>query len=92
MVDPVYCRRLLEQAISVVPHGKIHVYGSDLGDCVERSWAHTELARDIVATALANLVEAQWMDLDEAKAVAEDWFFNNPNRFFRLDIDRREGA
>ena len=31
MVDPLYTQALLKQAVSSVPHGKIHGYGSDLG-------------------------------------------------------------
>jgi len=87
MVDPLYSQALLRQAISSVPHAKIHGYGSDLGgDMLTSAWAHADLARDNIAMALADLVEIDYLDLDEARSIAADWLFNNPNAFFKLGL------
>jgi len=86
IIDPIYCQRMFKQAISSVPHGKIHGYGSDYGGQVDRAWAHAQIARDNIAIALAELVEADWFDLDAAKAVAKAWLFDNPNEFFKLGL------
>ena len=86
IIDPIYCQRMFQQAISAVPHGKIHGYGSDFGGQVDRAWAHASIARDNIAIALAELVEADWFDLDAAKQIAHAWLFDNPNEFFSLDL------
>jgi predicted TIM-barrel fold metal-dependent hydrolase len=86
IIDPIYSQNLFKQALSSVPHGKIHGYGSDFGGSVERAWAHADIARDNVAIALSDLVDIEYLDLDEAKAVAYDWLFGNANDFFRLGL------
>lgn len=86
IIDPVYCQNLFMQALSAVPHGKVHAYGSDYGGNVERAWAHAQIARDNVAIALANLVEMEYVDLDGAKEIARAWLFDNANAFFRLGV------
>ena len=86
IIDPIYCQRMLKQAVSAVPHGKIHGYGSDYGGQVDRAWAHAAIARDNIAIALSELIEDEWFGLDEAKEIAQAWLFDNPNRFFRLGL------
>jgi uncharacterized protein len=84
MIDPVYSQNLLSQGLTVVPHGKFHAFGADCGDDVAFSAAHLELALDVVAAALAERVEADWIDEAEALRIAADWLFNNPNEYFKL--------
>ena len=87
MVDPIYCQAMFQQAISSMPHAKIHGYGSDLdGGTLTSAWAHADLARDNMAIALANLVEMEYLDLDAAKEIAWGWLFGNANQFFRLGL------
>jgi len=90
IIDPIYCQRLFKQCLSAVPHGKVHGYGSDFGGCADRAWAHASIARDNVAIALSEMVEMEWLDLDEAKEVARAWLFDNANEFFRLGIGAGE--
>lgn len=86
MVDPLYSQDLLRQAISSVPHAKIHGYGSDLdGATLTSAWAHLDLARDNIAMALAGLVEIDYLGLEDAKEIAYGWLFHNPNAFFKLN-------
>jgi hypothetical protein len=94
IIDPVYCRNMFKQALSAVPHGKIHGYGTDYGGCADCAWAHAGIARDNIAMALADMVEIEYLDLDEAKEVARMWLFDNANEFYRLGLDRQraEGA
>jgi uncharacterized protein len=70
-----------------VPHGKFHAFGGDCGDDVAFSVAHLGLALDDVAAALAERVEADWIDEGEALQIAADWLYNNPNEFFKLGFD-----
>jgi len=85
MVDPLYAQSLMRQAVSSVPHAKIHGYGSDLaGDMVTSAGAHADLPRDNLSMALADLVEMEYLGLDDAKQIASDWLYNNPRQFFKL--------
>ena len=45
------------------------------------------MARDNVAVALSELVECGWLDVNKARQIAADWFFNNPNRVYKLGFD-----
>jgi len=84
IIDPRYSRRVLADALTVMPHSKIHGYGGDHYDCIEYSVAHLAIARDNIAAALAEMVDDGWLDEEAALQVAADWLFNNPNEFYRL--------
>jgi predicted TIM-barrel fold metal-dependent hydrolase len=87
IIDPLYSRDLLMRAVSSVPHGKIHGFGSDVGGGeADFAWAHCEMAKDNIAAALSELVEIGHVGLDDAKEIAADVLFNNPNEFFRLGL------
>ncbi|NOZ74177.1 MAG: amidohydrolase family protein [FCB group bacterium] len=86
IIDPVYCQNMFKQALSCVPHGKIHGYGSDFVGCVDRTWAHAQIARENIAIALSDMVDIDYLSLDEAKEVAHRWLFTNANNFYRLGL------
>ena len=86
IIDPVYCQNMFKQVLSSVPHGKIHGYGSDYIGSVDRAWAHAQIARDNITIALSDMVEMEYLGLDEAKEVAYAWLFSNANEFFRLNL------
>ena len=86
IIDPIYCQNMFKQAISSVPHAKIHGYGSDFKGQPDRAWAHAGIARDNIAIALSDLVEMEYLDLDEAKQIGYNWLFGNANKFFRLGL------
>ncbi|NOY07754.1 MAG: amidohydrolase family protein [Spirochaetes bacterium] len=86
IIDPVYCQNMIKQAISSVPHGKIHGYGSDFVGAADRAWAHSVIARDNIAIALSDLVEMEYLTAADAKKIAFDLLFNNANEFFNLKI------
>jgi uncharacterized protein len=87
IVDPVYACTTLVQAVSAVPHTKIHGFGSDVGGGQPHiAWAHAELARDVIACALSDLVEMSYVSAAEAEQIARAWLFDNPNTFFRLGL------
>jgi len=86
VIDPVYCQGLFRQALSCVPHGKVHGYGSDYGGSADRAWAHAAIARDNVAIALSDMIDMEYLGMDEAKQVARMWLFENANEFFRLGL------
>lgn len=85
-IDPLYCIELMKRAIVSVPHHKVMVFG---GDTSAPEWlaGYLSLAKDNVAAALSEMVESTWLTMEEAKQIALDWFYNNPNRFFRLGFE-----
>ena len=85
-IDPLYSVELMKRAVMTVPHSKIMAFGGDTG-AVEWVAGYLALARDNVACALAELTDSGWLTLEEAKRIAADWFFNNPNAFFKLGFD-----
>ncbi len=87
IIDPVYASELLERSVMVLPHTKIHGFGGDYGDVPEYVAGHLQIARENIAGTLARLVERGWLDEGQALALAADWLFNNPNRFFKLGFD-----
>ena len=84
--DPRYARRVLADAVVAIPHAKVFAFGGDYG-ALEYTCAHLVIARDTVAAALADMVDDGWLGLAEARQVAADWLFNNPNEFFKLGFD-----
>jgi predicted TIM-barrel fold metal-dependent hydrolase len=84
IIDPVFCQNFLKQALSSMPHGKIHGYGSDFMGFPDRVWAHLSIARDNIAVALSQMVDMEYLSLDEAKQVAREWLYENPKAFYRL--------
>lgn len=86
IIDPFYCQQMFKQALTSVPHAKIHGYGSDFGGCADRAWAHASIARDNIAIALSDMVELDYVDMEQAKAIARAWLFDNANEFFALEI------
>ncbi len=90
IIDPAYAIELMERAVQTMPHTKIHAFGGDYGDTPEYSAAHLHIARQNVAAALTNLIEGGWLEEEQAVAIAKDWFFNNPNRFFNLGFAELE--
>ena len=86
IIDPVYCQNLFKQALSCVPHGKIHGYGSDFDGRADRAWAHAAIARDNIAIALSDMIDTEYIDMDDAKEIAKMWLRDNANEFFRLGL------
>jgi hypothetical protein len=85
-IDPAYCVEFMKRAVMTVPQNKIFAFGGDTG-MIEWVAGYLSLARDNVACALSELVGIGWLDYGEAKQIASDWFFNNPNEFFNLGFD-----
>jgi len=87
-IDPVYAQNLMKRLVSCAPYSKVHGYGSDYFGQTDKAWAHAGLARDNIARALADLIAADYLDLDAAQEIATAWLFDNPNRFFKLGLTR----
>ncbi|MCX7671575.1 MAG: amidohydrolase family protein [Anaerolineae bacterium] len=86
IIDPLYAEELLRRAVVAIPHSKVHAFGGDYVDAPEFSVAHLTVARAVIASALADLVERGWLEEEQAVRIAADWLFNNPNEFFKLGL------
>ena len=61
-------------------------FGGDYFLTPEFSVAHLTLARQVIASALANLVETGWLEEEQAIDLAAAWLHNNPNTFYQLGL------
>lgn len=85
-VDPVFSIEFIKRAIMTMPHAQIFAFGADTRQ-PEWIYAFLKIAKDNTAQALAELVESNWMTVDEACGVALDMFYNNPNEFYGLGLE-----
>lgn len=86
-IDPIYSIELMKRAIVTMPQSKIMAFGGDT-DYIEQTIGFLSIARDNVAYALSDMVDSSWLSMNEAREIACDWFFNNPNELFDLGFDR----
>jgi predicted TIM-barrel fold metal-dependent hydrolase len=86
IIDPIYCQNLFQQCVSVVPHGKVFAYGSDFVGQADHAWAHVSIMQENLAIALSNLVEIEYLSINEAQTIAVRWLYQNPNEFFKLEL------
>jgi hypothetical protein len=62
MIDPLYSRELLKRAVTTVSHTKIFGFGGDYFLSPGHSVAHLALAREVIASALTDLIESVWLE------------------------------
>ena len=87
MIDPLYSIEFFKRCLTVIPHVKVHAFGGDYREGPEFVAAHLALAKEALAVALADLCESGWLEEQQAVAVAADWLYNNPNRFYNLGLE-----
>jgi len=84
-IDPLYAKETLKHALLTVPATKIHGFGSDVGgDVPHLIRGYSEVARDVIAAALAELVDERVIAASEALDIASMWLYENPRGFFGL--------
>jgi hypothetical protein len=86
IIDPLYSQELLKRAVMTVPHTKISGFGGDYFTAPEFSVAHLTIAREVIAAALADVVECGWIEEEAAIEIAAGWLYNNPNQFYQLGL------
>jgi uncharacterized protein len=86
IIDPLYSQELLRRAVMTVPHTKISGFGGDYFTAPEFSVAHLMIAREVIAAALADVVECGWIEEEAAIEIAAGWLYNNPNQFYHLGL------
>ena len=87
-ISSVNTRRLLSEALEVIPVNKIFAFG---GDCTrpEIAWGHADMAREAVARVLAGKVGDEWWSTEDALEVARLILRDNVLRFYNLPLEAR---
>jgi predicted TIM-barrel fold metal-dependent hydrolase len=84
IISQVQTKRTLDEILDLVPLNKIIAFGGDYRVAVQKVYGHLVLAREVVAAALADRIEAGDLDRDAALHIAKLWFAENPARIYRL--------
>jgi hypothetical protein len=80
----VQTKRALDEILDLVPLNKIIAFGGDYRVAVQKVYGHLVLAREVVASALGERIEAGELDREEALRIARLWFYDNPARIYGL--------
>ena len=84
IISQVLTTRALDEIIDLVPSNKIIAFGADYRVSVQKAYGHLVMARECVAVALANRIEAGDFGHDEATRLATIWFHDNARRVYGL--------
>ena len=84
IIDPLGTKNFLKQYLVTAPANKIHVFGGDYGT-VENVLGHARIARNGVYAALAELVEEDYLEQDDALELVEPLLRGNVRRIFDLE-------
>lgn len=69
IISPTKASRILAEAIEMIPKNKIIGFGEDFMH-VENIFAHSIVARKIIADVLETKIKDGYLDADEAKEIA----------------------
>ena len=84
IISQVQTKRALDEILDLVPLNKVIAFGGDYRVCVQKAYGHLVLAREVVAAALAERMEAGELDREQALQIARWWFHDNPARVYGL--------
>jgi hypothetical protein len=85
IISQVQTTSALEEIIDLVPINKVIAFGGDYRDSVQQVWGHLTMARQCVAEALSRRIRSGQMNSQDAIEIAHLWFYENPERIYRLD-------
>ncbi len=71
------------------PTNKVLAFGGDTFG-VEAQIGYLDQARDAISKALCSLIDDGVLEEAQAKEIAADWLYNNPNRIYKLGLKRYE--
>ena len=84
VISPSYSERYLSEWIETVPSNKIMAFGGDYHN-VESTYAHSLIARDIVANVLVEKVKAAYLTEEEATSIAARVLRDNAIALFKIE-------
>jgi predicted TIM-barrel fold metal-dependent hydrolase len=82
--SPAVSKRMLHEWIETVPSNKIMAFGGDYV-VVEGTYAHSRMARKVVAEVLSEKVEEGYFSLEEAIGLSDDLLNLNAWNHFKLE-------
>lgn len=83
VISPTVAKRTLHEWLETVPGNKIMAFGGDYR-IVEGAYAHSRLARRVVAEVLAEKVAEGYCSEQEAQTLARRLLHDNAYQLFRL--------
>jgi hypothetical protein len=83
IINPEASKDFLKKYLVTAPANKILTFGGDYSP-VEPVLGHATLARRGIALALSELVEENWLTLDEALELIDPIMHENARRIFNL--------
>ena len=84
IISQLQTTRMLGEIIDLVPLNKVIAFGGDYRVAVQKTYGHLALARETVASVLADRIQADDFDREHAVHVAKLWFHDNPSRIYKL--------
>jgi uncharacterized protein len=87
IINPVAAKDFLKKYLVTAPSNKILTFGGDYL-FVEPVLGHASIARQGIALALSELVEEQWLGMDDALELIDPIMHGNARQIFRLDEKR----
>jgi len=84
VVSPELTVRMLDECLDMVPLNNLIAFGADYRIAVEKVYGHLVMAKECVARALAKRIDRGQMDVPEATAIAQRWFYDNPVAIYGL--------
>jgi predicted TIM-barrel fold metal-dependent hydrolase len=83
IINPVAAKDFLKKYLVTAPANKLLTFGGDYR-YVEQVLGHAEIARQGIALALSELVEENWLSLDDALELVDPIMHGNARRIFHL--------
>jgi len=83
LINPIAAKDFLKKFIITTPANKVLTFGGDYV-IVEPVLGHATLARRGIALALSELVEEEWLSLDDALGLIDPIMHGNARRIFNL--------
>ena len=84
LISQTQTRRALDEIFDMAPLNKIIAFGADYRVAVQKVYGHLVMARETVAAALADRVDAGDISAAGAVTIARQWFYDNPVRIYGL--------
>jgi len=85
IISQAQTARMLDEMIDLVPLNKTIAFGGDYRVAVQKVYGHLVLAREVVASVLADRIDAGDFDRERALHIAKLWFHDNPARIYGLE-------
>ncbi len=86
IISPRLAREAVLRILELVPVNKVFAFGGDY-IYLQTLPGHLEMAMENFAAAMETAVREQVLEEAQAKEVLRQWYFDNPNRVYRLGLD-----